>query len=410
MKKIFFILLVFVSFHITAQVDVTDKEFKEIFFKLLNDGSTNFDNLYDGVLPTNEPFRDEKTISLEKFFGSNSSTLVSTSQEYPHLAHTTLFVSFAKSSVYKKQVDIKKIKVKTINLFDSLSKLSNYKLEDANNYMQYTKNIRLTKNGILLASYHDRRKGSPFYAPRFDGDFCIIFYEQPRTQILADETNYNGVLPTAFVSSTAPQVYVNTINKDGKVYTEKYNGIFTLGGFLKAGTKTYYGYGPLYDGTWYSENWEYGVVKFVPEGTTDIVCGVFKNISVDVDDFKLLDYFAEKFKSTKIADNPAKYRYSFYTDYNCNWVKNIYMPRKNALDAKQKIIDDKRIKEVEISNAQYRRDHPEVSASSNQVATMPCPACNSTGKVIDKVVTDTRYETTHYKTCPRCGGSGQCVR
>lgn len=35
-----------------------------------------------------------------------------------------------------------------------------------------------------------------------------------------------------------------------------------------------------------------------------------------------------------------------------------------------------------------------------------CRTCNGTGRVTDRIVTTTSYETTHYKSCPKCGGHG----
>lgn len=39
-----------------------------------------------------------------------------------------------------------------------------------------------------------------------------------------------------------------------------------------------------------------------------------------------------------------------------------------------------------------------------------CWICNVTGKVVDRVVTGSQYETTHYKSCTRCGGAGRWMQ
>lgn len=39
-----------------------------------------------------------------------------------------------------------------------------------------------------------------------------------------------------------------------------------------------------------------------------------------------------------------------------------------------------------------------------------CPACCGTGSVVDRVVTGTQYETTHYKSCTRCSGHGMWMQ
>ncbi len=265
----------------------------------------------------------------------------------------------------------------------------------------------LFKNNIVLASYHNNRdKMVQIIEPNIDCDFAVVIYEQPRTKIFADESIYNNIFPSVITKTTLPQVWEKKEIKDGKEYLYHFNGVFTFGGVLKAGSKTFHGFGANYDGTWYSDNWEYGNVKFTPEGTHDIVCGIFKgNAQIDINDFYLLEHFGDKFKDAKIPYQPQTYSCS--TNYNCNWVTNVYNPFNATRQAAQDVKEGKRNAEVKASNAQYYKDHPVINKATDNTVLTFCPICNGTGKVIDKVVTDTRFETTHYKTCPHCNGSGR---
>ena len=412
MKKIFFSLLFILSISGTKAQINPNSSYDDLITYFINAGTSNFDELYDGIIPLNnkhEPQRNYVNV-LTGIMDSSYSYLLS---YYDYNSKTTFSefrISYCEKSNYQKQVKTDKIRKEVTNYFEELCKSPEYKIIKGNTFLSYVKNMYIYRNNILIASYHDKRKSVDGYEPNNEGNFCLAFYEQPRTKVLADETTYNGVFPTDIKKTTEPQVWEMKKIENSKESTAHYNGIFASNGDLKEGIKKYSGYGVYLDGSWYSENWESGVVKFVPEGTNDVVCGFFKNKKFDVNDFELTDYFTEKFLSTKISDFPSKYISKYNTNYACNWVKNIYTPLKNQVDAANKIKLDKWNREVEISNAKYHRDHPEVSARSNQVATMPCPACNSTGKVIDHVVTGSQYETTHYKTCTRCGGSGQCVR
>ena len=409
MKKLTFIFVLFVTAITAAQINVTGSYSEKLTY-LINAGTSNFDALYDGVIPTNRPFDHKNYIEIPSLMNATVAFLRSDSQDAPYLAFSSLSLLYNETDAYQKAVDKKqlnKIRENVTTYFDSLAKMPGYKVEKGYVRHTYTKNIYLFKNNQVIASYHDKQKG--FRGDTGIGgssDYEIDIYEQQRTTILANEGTKIVVYPAKFEKTTAPQIWERNDVIDGKNYFYHFNGIFTSAGILKVGTKTLHGFGPKYDGTWYSENWEYGNVKFTPEGTNDIVCGYFKGINVDIKDFYLRDNFAEKFKVVKI--DYLKYKYTFNTDYSCDWVKNVYNPYSKTRQDAQDIKDAKRNAEVQTSNAQYAREHPAVNnnTSSNGVLTY-CPICNGTGKVVEKVTTNTQFETTHYKTCPHCGGSGR---
>ncbi len=58
----------------------------------------------------------------------------------------------------------------------------------------------------------------------------------------------------------------------------------------------------------------------------------------------------------------------------------------------------------------YKRIEENRKATTNEVKKRGiltfCKYCSGTGKVVDRVVTGTQYETTHYKTCSKCNGAG----
>lgn len=409
MKRIISLFgLLFSVFTINAQ-SVPEGSYADKLTYFINAGASNFDALYDGVIPINETQLPKNfAYVLTGVMDSSYSFLANNTYGSTDLCSTQFIINYSEGSNYYKEVKkgaIKKARKEVAMYFDSIAKLPNYKLTSGQIQLWFTKNMYLYKNNILLASYHDKRKGMQGHEPNIEGDFSIIFYEQPRIKILADEAIYNGVFPNTLIKTTEPQVWEDKKTIDGKEYISRWNGIFSNDGHLKVGNKTYHGYGPLYDGTWYSENWEYGNVKFTPEGSTDVVCGYFKNKKTDINDFYLKDHFYEKFKSVRVGSETRGYEFS--TNYDCNWVKNVYnpfdAPRKTAQDIK----DSKRQKEVNLSNAEYYKNNPQNTSTNNNTVLTYCPICNGSGKVIDKVVTDTRYETTHYKTCPRCNGSGR---
>ncbi len=406
MKKNFFTIVLFLLALTTKAQTIPEGSYADKLTYFINAGASNFDELYDGVIPINVVYDESKFVTiLSGVMDSSYSYLVSVNQYSPDVAMSQFRINYCESSNYFKGVKLDKIRKEVPNYFESLAQSPEYKITKGKPYLWYKKNIYLFKNGILLASYHDKRNGMSGYAPNIEGDFCIIFYEQPRTKIIADETTYAGVFPNSINATSEPQIWESKTIKDGKEQIQRWNGIFTSAGILKAGTKTFEGFGSYLDGVWYSDNWEYGKVKFIPKGTNDIVCGLFNNNKFDLNEFDLRDNYWVKFKDVYIPGQPQKY--TFTTNYNCDWVKNIFSPFKINRDAAQRIIQDKRNAEIEISNEKYRKEHPEVKKEIKKTGIFTtCKYCNGTGKVVDRVVTGSQYETTHYRSCSKCGGAG----
>lgn len=241
------------------------------------------------------------------------------------------------------------------------------------------------------------------------GDFCVIFYEQPRTKILADEATYNNVFPSTIKASTLPQIWEQKQQDINKGRINRMNGVFTSSGVLKAGTKTYHGYSDFYDGTSYSDNWEYCNVRFTPEGTNDIICGNYFSTE-HFQDFLVKDHYVDKFKDAT-DDNPYDKlpKYSLSTGYNCKLMKQTYPSFSIIRDKEHDIASLKRKAENDAANEKYNREHPgakqETNITKKGILTF-CRYCNGSGQVVDRVFTGSQYETTHYKTCTKCGGAG----
>lgn len=64
----------------------------------------------------------------------------------------------------------------------------------------------------------------------------------------------------------------------------------------------------------------------------------------------------------------------------------------------------------EAANDRYNKDQPGGSNSRKSGVLTFCPYCSGTGRLIDRVVTGSTYETTHYKSCSKCGGQGMWMK
>ncbi len=407
MKKIIITLVLLFGILSTNAQTIPKESYAETISYLIKAGENNFDDLYDGVVPVNRPFTETNFVNvLTGIMDSSYSYLISISNNYPNYATSQFRINYIETTRYKKGVKTDKIKEETADYFELLAQQPGYKITNEKTFLVYKKNKYLYKNNILLASYHDKKDNSiAQFRSNCEGEFTLIFYEQPRTKIFADESSFKGVFPSTIIATTAPQVWESKTVKNGKELISHWNGIFTSGGVLKVGNKTYHGYGPLYDGVWFSENWEYSNVTFIPEGTTDVICGIFKSETIDMQYFNTIDNFIDKFKDQPVDGQPQKY--SFVTNYNCNWVKNIFTPYKIPCDAALQVIQDKRNAEIDISNAKYHKEHPEAVQEAKKTGVFTsCHFCNGSGKVVNNVTTTSSYQATSYKTCPKCGGKG----
>ena len=409
MKKILFVTtLLVLSSKIMGQT-APQGSYADIISHFINAGTNNFDDLYDGYIPTNIPYTETNYVNVETgVMDSSYSYLVSISQNKPNCAKSEFRINYCESSNYHKKVKIKKILEETQKYFDEKSKSPEYKVVQGKSKLGYKRNYYLYKKELLLSSYHYKRDESQSYDKNTEGDFCIIFYEQPRLKLFVDEAIYHGIFPAEPSATTEPQVWEQKTVVNGVEQTYHWNGIFTSDGSLKAGTKYFHGFGPYYDGTWYSDNWEYGNVKFVPEGTNDVVCGIFKNGKTVFYDFYVMDNLVDKFKDA--IEYFQKTTYSYTTNYNCNWIKNTYNPYD---EARKKELNELRIIRNDSIQAHLAKNHTnhsdEFETKKTGILTF-CKFCNGTGKVESSVTKGTQYETTYYKSCTKCVGKGSWMQ
>lgn len=400
MKKIVAIIFLSIAFFNVYAQNIFGNTYTDTLTYLLNAGNNNFDELYDGVIPVNKYGTETNYIDVDKYLSSSYAYLISLSHnDFPDYAKSQLRINYSESSNLLKSASADKIRNEIKLAFKTFENLPEYKIAKGSVFKKYTKNIYLTKNGRLIASYHDKRKGNIYTYNRNDeGDFCLIIYEQPRTKTLADESTYNGVFPSTIKKSNMPQIWEQKQIDNNSSKINRWNGIFTSTGLLKAGTKTYHGYRSFYNGTWYSDNWEYGNVRFTPEGTNNTICGNF--FTQTLDEFVVNDFYVDKFKDAT-DDNPYQKltKYSYQTDYNCEWMKHVYPAFSIKRDsvAQAKNIERNRI---------LKDDEETYVAKPTLAGKYPCTKCERTGKIITRIVMEGEKKVQYYKICDKCGGSG----
>ena len=162
----------------------------------------------------------------------------------------------------------KKVKKDVMAFFETITKDETHHLNRS-----YEQNVSIEEYGRDIFNYMlplDKK------SERF-----IEIYVYQTLPVLADETIYNGKIPTTVTNSDMPQVW-ELDGKAGAGSYQRYNGIFKNGVLMK-GYKTFHGYGGFYDGTWFSEEWApkgpYTPVEivFYPEGSNDMIYGHFND-------------------------------------------------------------------------------------------------------------------------------------
>ena len=239
------------------------------------------------------------------------------------------------------------------------------------------------------------------------GDFRLNITEQPRDSIFVDEKKYNGIFPATISKENTPQIY--EIKSDDGKKTELFNGIFGKNRQFKNGKVTLHGYGGLYDGVWYSEDWIANdvFVSFTPENTNDVVFGYFTEKFMQ--DFHLTIASHDKFQSRAIG-NP---HFEITGNNNCKWVKEIYDPYSIVRDKEN-------AQKVEAKFAEQKRLHPEQWNANPNTVNVPIPTPKSNIPIqVEKVKSKcyscdghgwteqiNSYGLRLHEQCKVCGGKG----
>lgn len=282
---------------------------------------------------------------------------------------------------------VKKIKKELFAFYDAIAKDGIHHINRS-----YEQNVSIEENGRDIINY--------MQALDKDDKEALNIYVYQTLPVLADESVYKGNFPTTVTNSGKPQVWQMKGSAGSDSY-ERYNGIFKDGRLIK-GNKVIHGYGPYYDGTWFSEEWvlaqDYGSVQivFYPEGTTDKVYGRL-NHAGDLEAY----YPDQRYSSS------AKHAYSGLDPKSPPWLLKAYVPHMMAeYEAQQRANSS-----TSSNSGTYSQPTYSNTGSSNTNSSRPayvprertCTACGGHGRV---VVTDAYgHSTTGF--CSVCNGTGK---
>lgn len=283
---------------------------------------------------------------------------------------------------------VKKIKKGLFAFYDAIAKDGIHHINRS-----YEQNVSIEENGRDIINY--------MLALDKDDKEVLNIYVYQTLPVLTDESVYKSNFPTTVTNSGKPQVW-QMKGSAGPGSYERYNGIFKDGRLIK-GNKVIHGYGPYYDGTWFSEEWilsqDYGSVEivFYPEGTTDKVYGRL-NHAGDLEAY----YPDQRYNSS------AKHAYSGLDPKSPAWLLKAYVPHMMAEYEAQQIANSSSSSN---SGTYSQRDYNNTSSNNSSRSSQPihvarertCTACGGHGRV---VITDSYgHSTTGF--CSVCNGTGK---
>ena len=240
------------------------------------------------------------------------------------------------------------------------------------------------------------------WGEKFDGDYDVLQLAKDSC-VSGNCEKGHGRRVVATIKNGMPRIRI----MEGKFINKT---------FLGEGPMLIDGYGKILDGTYefgkfkliYGHNSLESKGVFHSKFTNEDVIGSYLGYSdfgigsetVEYKKFVICDfsplYSGKDFKETTWKKDIYEPAYSKWLDVFTHSPK--FLAERAAIQAKYNSGPSSTSTKATTTNAN--------NSSSNGVLTY-CPICNGTGKVVDKVTSNTQFETTHYKTCSHCGGSGR---